>query len=458
MNMERALTGGYDSPRFYRGTLLLIGLWVVFTSFLTPPLQSPDEWAHIKRTYQVSDGHILPVIQDGVTGGYVDTGLLAYIESFADISYHGDRKIQSDRFFASKQLDWSNERVFSPFPNTSVTSFVVYLPQAAGLWIGRHSGLSIYVSYSLSRILNATCVLLLFYLGSRFCPLPLPHLIIALFPMTLFQLASTSADGMVFGLASLTGALVAAKLGDSFRWDSPRGIILLVAWASLISAKLNQLPMLFLIYLAGKPRTKTEWACVTTALFAILTWIVYASTHNHDPMMPDSQRAREMFIHYLSHPLETFGIVLRTLGSEVDFYWKSFVGYLGWLDAPIPLLYIHPFALLILMSIYFAHQNIKSKQSATRILIFIGLPTLITLWTFVLFLVTWSGFPTDTIKGVQGRYFIPIALFSSYYLIRPGCTMPSVTKAKWLLAGAAALSIAGMVPTLLKRYWIEAVI
>jgi uncharacterized membrane protein len=300
-------------------------------------------------------------------------------------------------------------------------------------------------------------VLLLFYLASRFSPLPLPLLIIALFPMTLFQLASTSADGMVFGLASLTGALVTAKLGDSFRWDSSRGIILLVAWASLISAKLNQLPLLFLIYLAGKPRTKTEWAFVTTALFATLTWIVYASTHNHDPMMPDSHRAREIFIHYLSHPLETLGIVLRTLGSEVDFYWKSFVGYLGWLDAPIPLLYIHPFALLILLSIHFAHQNIKSANSATRTLIFIGLPILITLWTFVLFLVTWSGYPTDTIKGVQGRYFIPIALFSSFFLIRPACAMPSISKAKWLLAGAAVLSIAGMAPTLLKRYWIEGV-
>src|SRR5690349_6541565 len=57
--------------------LLIVSLFVLARLFgsLVPPLQSPDEFNHLKRAYLLSQGEILATTVGDVTGGNVDTGL-----------------------------------------------------------------------------------------------------------------------------------------------------------------------------------------------------------------------------------------------------------------------------------------------------------------------------------------------------------------------------------------------
>src|SRR5688572_16855414 len=101
---------------------------------------------------------------------------------------------------------------FAGFSNTAVYPPVPYIPQVAGIWVGRVFGLSTLVTAYLVRLLNLVAAVALGYLalkelrfsGRMFL---FAFLLISM-PMTVSLFASANPDAVTIGLAFLVFGLV----------------------------------------------------------------------------------------------------------------------------------------------------------------------------------------------------------------------------------------------------------
>ena len=131
------------SKRTAIGFALLMFLVVTAISLLIPPLQSPDEPNHLRRAYLLSKGEIFLSAEDGDTGGYIDTGLLEYMNVFNHIRFNYGNKMTEALDRHSRGIQWSGERRFSRLANTAVNCPLPYIPQALAFAVGEGAGLDV---------------------------------------------------------------------------------------------------------------------------------------------------------------------------------------------------------------------------------------------------------------------------------------------------------------------------
>ena len=79
----------WTEHKIYVYIALIFGMLFVF---LTPPLQSPDEDSHFKRSYQISKGHFYPVEKDNKIGNYFPKEMLVYIDKKMKMQGRRDKK------------------------------------------------------------------------------------------------------------------------------------------------------------------------------------------------------------------------------------------------------------------------------------------------------------------------------------------------------------------------------
>ena len=184
-------------------------LTVQVFSNLIPPLQSPDEPAHLERAYLLSKGEIILRAPSGVTGGEIDTGLLTYIESFARLPTQYDQKVHAAEISRTRNIHWSGSRRFQELVNTAVYFPLPYIPQAIALALGRWTGLTVDASYKMARWLSLLSSVSLLW-GALYI-YRTPPIVAALFciPMSLFQMGSASLDAVTFGTCALASSLSA---------------------------------------------------------------------------------------------------------------------------------------------------------------------------------------------------------------------------------------------------------
>jgi len=84
--------------------VLLLFMACNFLSALIPPFQSPDEFEHVTRGYLFGRGVlILEVPKDEVSGGYIDTGLVRYMDVFSSLPFHPERKVSDAELESAKK-------------------------------------------------------------------------------------------------------------------------------------------------------------------------------------------------------------------------------------------------------------------------------------------------------------------------------------------------------------------
>lgn len=132
----------------------MIGLLVGVTfAVLFPPFTIGDEPGHFFRAYVVSTGELGVSLRPGAAGGMVPESLPILVQKLG----HGpaSKGSRNARVIAST-LWWRLPQVPAKFVDcrsADVYTFVVYLPQATGIALG--------------RVMNAS-PLMLFYRGSSF--------------------------------------------------------------------------------------------------------------------------------------------------------------------------------------------------------------------------------------------------------------------------------------------------
>ncbi len=415
--------------------LLGLGFGVAF-ALLTPPFWGQDEIGHVARAYAVAHGDVLPQRIPSADGVDYGGAVPVTVQELAD---HAQANFvppvppppQVDdpaeyRRLAGRPLD--APLADRSYPNTAGYSPLPYLPSAVALRLAEATGSSVGTALLLMRLADLvtwtalTCVALW---SLRHHAVKWLLFVVALLPMTVFEAATVTADTLTNALALLLSALVVKAV--FLRRDLTRTeTLLLLAVAVLLPLAKPSYVLLTPLVLAvppgrlGLPRWRRPAAVAATALgvLAFMAWSaassdVRAALHRMRPGMdiaPDRQLA-----YVLTHLPQFARATARTLARQHDQYVSQVFGHLGATYVPVPLSVVVCCLVALLLAAGASDRLTAARWQvvAAALLVLLNVAAILVLEYLI-----WSPVGSPEIEGVQGRYFIPLALVTAAVVLQ----------------------------------------
>jgi uncharacterized membrane protein len=390
---------------------------------LTPPYQAPDEPNHLLRAYQVSEGTFAPPFRRFRGGGFLPSSIAATCAPFFGVRYSAMKTSIADILNDMRIPLKPDVRMYYDFPNTATFSPLSYVPQALAIKVGRSLGCTTLQLLYLGRFAN-----LFFWTGAGYLALRIapgfqrPFFLLMLMPMSLFQAASLSTDGIGNSFAFLFGAMIWKEAVPLVNAEATA-----VSWVSIFAfgllsmgiglTKLVYLPLIALMLLipaqrfGGNARRLTVIAAVVLAgISAQMLWTIHTpgldTVSNGVPGLDIFPRQN---LHYLrEHPAEWFYLPLRTIRR---FWWTrtiEFVGSFGWADLPLSGAFCVAYLAALVWACRSASGNVIITTPWKWSLIIVGALGASIFALCFLGYIYWNMPGNTAILGLQGRYFIPL--------------------------------------------------
>lgn len=447
--------------RFALWTLVLgLGFGVTFV-FLIPPTQGADEPSHFLRAYSIAGGDVLAEEQDGHYGATLDDCVPAYLDG--QLQRALDPAPLAPSRFDDVLLGCTGTEQFIIFDNTASYSPIAYALQVPGLVLGRAVGLSVGWSFYLGRLVGVVGFALVAAAAVRVSPRSKPALlVVALLPMSLTVAATYNADGV-----TLAAALLAAGTFLALRHGERRRTVLAVFAVAL--AVLCIVKPLYAVFtplalmlpssaFAGSGRFTLKRVSIGgLPVLAGAAWYV-AMQQASEGVVPVGVDTGEQLETILRAPLAYLEVMLSVLlpsGGNTPFV-DGFVMVFGWNRSggaywrPPVLIVVAGFVLLAHAYLRdAAGRAVDSARGLALALVPIGLAAVGTIGLLTIFYLTWTPVGAKGIDGLQGRYWLPLAVLpavSMALLFRPrsdtgASARPFGVAAALLLATVTAKSV-----------------
>jgi uncharacterized membrane protein len=446
---------------------VLYGL--VATAFLAinvPPFQNPDEFAHFLRAAQIADGSVVGsrfwmTEADGTpnltAGGRVDPALVATYFRFNALGLNPDTR--ATRSLWSPPFCWSEAREMGIFPNSVLYPPFFYAPSAIGILVGHVARMTVTQTLVLSRLLTgvvavATGAAAIACAGGAAAWL----FMVLTLPISLSLIASSSQDALLLTCGALAGAL----LERMSRWPAEQNGKMLVGLTVTLSlVAMARPPYVALALLPlGLPMVRARWrilsAVAIVASVVVWSWIAWASVLTNFGKFvgadPGAQAAR-----LLADPLMVVHVAWATLALHWRNYLTEFVGQLGWLDTALPTAYHVAARIMMGMAAVAAMLGTIGARLSVRGRLMISLASLLSiLGVFGSQYLAWTVPGGETVEGVQGRYFLPIAVVGAGLLPAFGNRWCSRFRDPLLVvvAGFPVITLAVVMRAILVRYYL----
>lgn len=387
----------------------VIPLGMLYLIFLLPTY-APDENFHAYRAYQISEGKF---ISEKVEDATVEIPKELYDSTI-------DNNIRTYADFVNQIKENENNSENVQVYNAAQNYFpTLYIFSAIAFKIGDIIQLNyIYVLY-LAKMLNFIVFLILGYFSIKMMPFgKLATLAYLMIPMLLHQVTSISADSFII---AITIFFIADTLKMAFTKEkiSKRDEVIYYISALLMGlAKSVYIPiaLLGLLILRNKniDKNKKVRLILISSLVCIVfggIWYIYSSGYidARDYIDINGVNGKEQISFILHNPITYLRIFLNTIHDLGESYLYTFIGSsFGWLNISVPNLTIVAYLFLLLLSPFLEKhdEELDIKSKIWTMLIFLG--------TFVLVItalyIIWTGVGQWLIQGVQGRYFLPIAI------------------------------------------------
>ena len=321
---------------------LVIALgWGVAQVFIVPPLQIPDEGDHWFRAWALTDGQLTADRQGMVTlpGDFartadlymrlVDKGLPVTLEGQAGFSGYED-------LFNSTGSP-GTVRVVS-----RVASYgpVGYLPQAVGVALGRLAGAPPLTCFYLARLANLLAAIALLFLAIRLAPFGKELIVLlALLPMTMFELASVACDALtIAGAMFFTSLLLWASARVTLRRTDVA--VVLSAAAILLNVKPGYGALVLLVLLIRPAqlggRARYVAFVAANALVVVGVFLIVFLLTATDARVQGSGAPQAQLIFILHQPLAFLGILWSNVQNGLLTWTLECIGALGWLRITLP--------------------------------------------------------------------------------------------------------------------------
>ncbi|MGW5308410.1 DUF2142 domain-containing protein [Nocardia thailandica] len=414
-------------------------LWAV----LTPAFWGHDEITQFGRAYQVAHGGVFPqqipddraVAYGGQIPVSVDTLMDYAFRDYRENPDEPDAMVADpgayDRLGAAEVTDATKTMWFT---NTAAYSPVPYVPAAVGIRLGQALGLDVGSLFLLTRLAGLLTYVLvvgfaLFALrGTRIQWLVFT---VAVLPIALFQAGTVTADTLTNALAILVSALLVKALFLGRRLPVAETAALLAATVALPLSKPTYvlIAMLVVVIPAERLGFAGRWRLVPWAVAALggllfLAWTKVAAPTGEGmglmrpPHQWHSVRPGEQLKGVLTDPLE----FLHTFGESIalrDHRWfNQFFGELGFAYVDVPA--ISMLACLIAFAVSFGIAERMPAAGATfRRTLIVALTVLASVaMIYVTLFMSFTPVGFYIIDGVQGRYFVPLAILGMAVLAR----------------------------------------
>jgi uncharacterized membrane protein len=434
---------------------------VIFLAVRTPAFQSPDEQNHFYRSWQIAHGGFF-----ARGGGNVDSGIEQLNAYVANLPFNSGTHITAADAAGEHTVPWSGQLVYRQFQNTSAYFPACYIPQALAILIGRAVGVNVFSTLILARILNAaTCIAISSFALSLCRRGKIVIFAVLMLPMTLSLFASSSQDALLIALACLAFSLISRQL------DS--GVAMTPAIAAIVSALLliislarptnAALALVFFVPGLFQPKSSERWWIPSLALTGVVvvlttTWWGAAlraqrnSTNAFTPY-PDTIHIdpKLQLAFLLNHP-HIVTALLSSVVHQTGYFIATTVGDLGYLDTPMPAPYYFGMLLVLAIAILaeFADGRDFSRSAVALILCasFFSVAGVF-LSSYLLF----SPVGSEGLYGVQGRYFIPLAIAAAVGLPCVSYSPKIYERATAIVVLAQLLTVAMLPHVVLARYY-----
>lgn len=403
---------------------LVIGLTfgLAFT-FMSHPMQAPDETQHYWRSYEVSSLNFVAKRYDNGRYGYnLPDNVIVMGEKFLMMQHLGQT---FDYGLRHKYFSEGPSKYIRPvyFENTAVYSPFGYLPQAFGIGISRLLNTSLLTGFYIARICNMLAWVILIFLALRIVPFGRwTFLLLSLWPMSIFEAASLSPDSMTIGICMLAVAY-ALYLYKQTRITKLQIAGIIAACIALGTLK----QVYFLVGLAfllvparafGSKRTRWTVLLGALAISALVaaSWAVFAKgaadgIHTYFRIGAHIDTVSQAK-YILLHPLHYIATVIYTVGYKyATNITLSLMGRLGWGVITLPA-YCY---VLIVVSFFVAllkDASLVTKTEWSRIKLparWLGaVGALLALAVITILYLTFTIVGNHSVEGLQGRYFLPV--------------------------------------------------
>ena len=392
---------------------------------VTPPLHVPDEQAHFYRAYRVSEGHLDLLPEPRRHAQPLPRSLFDFAEeALGDVRFRPDSRIPDRALERLARVRLSpQERVPVLFPQTLQYTFLPYAVPSAAILAGRLAGAGPLALLYLARGANLVFGTLAIVAALRLLPAMRWWLVaLALTPMAVALRASVSADvlGMSAAVVLIAGSWRLASRGE--RSHPSHLAIVTVAAVLLCAARPPYAPLAVLPLLARGPATPrlTAWRLSHVALAVLATAWGFATamrvafTRAGTGIDP----ARQLRF-ALAHPLTALEAVLVDAFVHAPRYLGQAVGKLGWLDTPLPLALVVLYLVVLLALLGVDGRPGLAVPAGHRLAVLACLAATILAIGGSQYLV-WAPVGAERIPdGIQGRYFLPLALTLPWLAHRP---------------------------------------
>ncbi|HUE99162.1 MAG TPA: DUF2142 domain-containing protein [Anaerolineales bacterium] len=430
--------------------LFILFIFGVPMIVLIPPGAGYDEEDHLVRVWELSAASFRP--------GQLSPQELKYPTVFRDFAYRqqGSAGVIDSDFWQSYARASLYERGFvrREIDTKSVYSPALLFPQAIAMRIfGRSANLSALPVFYLCRLAGLLSYLILTGLAVRLIPFgKWMLLVLVVSPMALFQAATLTPDAISNGIGFLffAGCLRLAQV-QGIHWRETGSLVLLIFL--LFLAKLNLIPLIllpFLLILPSQFASKRLYAFllgITLVLFLleVAGWNWVAS-RNFDSLLLEEANPRAQLLSILTHLFAFLQTILKDFIANGWVYFQGWIngyGYYYWTPPQV----VSVFFLLSLGSVLFMDST--SEQASRRLrIVFILVFVAGYLATIVFLYASFTPVGSDQVFGVQGRYFIPLAL--PLFLVLSGFSWKrkiAIPSSKWIiifLTAALSLNLLGI--------------
>jgi uncharacterized membrane protein len=329
---------------------------------------------------------------------------------------------------------------------------VGYLPQAAGVALGRLVDASPLACFYLARLANLFAAVVLLFFAVRLAPFGKQlFVLLALLPMTMFELASVSCDALTLAGAMFYMALV---LRASQRVTLRRVDVALVLAASalLLNVKPGYWALVLLVLLirpaqlGGRTRYAAFVAANAVAVGGAFFFVFLLTATDLRVQAVSGPQAQLMFIFH--EPLSFLAILWSNLQTDLLKWTIQTVGALGWLRITLPpALYLLALVAGPVFLIRMRHDEVGLQPGRRAVLAAVGVAVFLTLAVALYAFLE----PTGSVRVfIQGRYLAPVwlLLLLSVYGIR----LAHRRLGQFLVVGVMLVMMVGNFQTLISVY------
>lgn len=389
---------------------IAIPIGMAYLVFLIPTY-APDENAHIYRSYEISEGVI-------VTGTNEDNLVKSYIPRFFVENNHQTlNKYNKMNEVIKKETNYDDkieiDNPASPYAPT------LYFPNTLIFLIGRIFDINGILVIYFARMINFIIFLICGYYTIKLMPFgKLLMMTYLLIPMVVHQAISLSADSIT---NTLTLLFIAYTLNMYYKENiTKKNKIIYIIMAALIAIhKSVYLPIVCIsvIFLNRKKETKKEQikligSTVIIGIISVVVWMAISSTGEKvqdNYLIQNNVNTKEQVLYVLTHPFSYIKVLANTLCTNIENYYLWFMGYsMGWMDIGIRRMWLDIYFIILLFSPFL--EKCEKKLEIKNKIIFVITFAIVSVLILTALYVGHTGVAGDIIKGIQGRYFIPIII------------------------------------------------